>query len=360
MTVRVICGLLALFTFAVMCCPVAAEEQHQIDCGSAKGKVEQLICRTPKLIEVDQNLSQVYAAALEKLSEERRHSFIKGEQKWLGIRDRACVLDDARFNGEHQVACIANVYGSRIEEIKEQEATEVMDKADYDAVLDKPIRVYDGMVAHTDEDVLFDKNMPVKTCREFYTLSSGDYQFTSDNRGGKQSEWTKAECAYGLLMAQFAAPPDGTGAQRIFSNISRYSDEFECVAAAHVCHEGDLELASFAELQRQKELKIIYSKEMHAELPDGGRVLIIDKNRFSDNLMQWSIRNIGVGNFTGQGRKEAIILVSTSAFGGSWGDTNLILAYYDDQEHMVRPEGIVVETIKNSYQLSTRPVWRKD
>ena len=78
------------------------------DCGNASSKIEKLICGSPKLSALDDDLDKTYKAVQSNSSREEVQRLITDQRQWLKGRRNAC--------GDE--ACLAQAYSSRIEAIK--------------------------------------------------------------------------------------------------------------------------------------------------------------------------------------------------------------------------------------------------
>jgi len=78
------------------------------DCGKASSKIEKLICGSPKLSALDDDLDKTYKAVQSNYSREEVQRLITEQRQWLKGTRNAC--------GDE--ACLAQAYSSRIEAIK--------------------------------------------------------------------------------------------------------------------------------------------------------------------------------------------------------------------------------------------------
>ena len=87
--------------------PVAA---HAIDCGKARSAVERGICSDPHLTQLDQELGQYYADALDATQGATRQTLRNQQRRWVAERDRNCRSGAA--------ACLLPLYEARRDALK--------------------------------------------------------------------------------------------------------------------------------------------------------------------------------------------------------------------------------------------------
>ena len=81
--------------------------EPSFDCSQAGNKVEQLVCSTNSLAELDNQMARIYQTALENFPEADRPALHKSQQGWLRKRNTCETSADA-------VQCVQLAYASRI------------------------------------------------------------------------------------------------------------------------------------------------------------------------------------------------------------------------------------------------------
>lgn len=87
------------------------------DCSKAQSEVEQAICHVESLAALDRALGAVYKTLLAQLSAPDRESLRSEQRAWLSERDKEC----APYKG--WVACLSDLYQTRIEKLKKRSST---------------------------------------------------------------------------------------------------------------------------------------------------------------------------------------------------------------------------------------------
>lgn len=88
------------------------------DCYKATTVVEQLICQTPELTQLDIDMAAAYQLAIQDLSPADQHKLLHEQREWLKSRAKACGLMADKHNQSADKECLIASYKSRIASIK--------------------------------------------------------------------------------------------------------------------------------------------------------------------------------------------------------------------------------------------------
>lgn len=116
---RHLASILALATYGAGQIAQAAS----FDCAKATSAREHLICGTPYLSKMDQDLGALYAKALTSLSPEGAASLRQSEQAWFRYTDEVCGLrphaEPVASGGQTPGFCLARAYEERLVGIRQ-------------------------------------------------------------------------------------------------------------------------------------------------------------------------------------------------------------------------------------------------
>ena len=161
------------------------------DCAKAKSKVEVGICQNSDLNKADLDLNNSFNILNDKLDKIRKKSLVNGQRRWLQLRDKACITGDAPKEGDAFQECLLTVYKERIGEFTDEikfydyiNNNEIASSSDFEKELDLPFTT-DTLSHHPEHPKDEDINTPdaeynVKSCREFFTLTSGLWQIENE------------------------------------------------------------------------------------------------------------------------------------------------------------------------------------
>ncbi len=76
---------------ALVATPAIAQSGPSFDCARAITETELAVCATPQLAAADREMAALYTALLGKLSGPAKDHLVKDQQRWLAIRNDACV-----------------------------------------------------------------------------------------------------------------------------------------------------------------------------------------------------------------------------------------------------------------------------
>jgi uncharacterized protein len=101
------CAALSLHAPAAL----AAVPAGSVDCASASGSIDPVICGDASLAALDRKLVDVYAAAAKAAAPDQRNRLFAEQQSWLADRARCTGAQD-------KVACMKNLYTLRIADLQ--------------------------------------------------------------------------------------------------------------------------------------------------------------------------------------------------------------------------------------------------
>src|SRR4051812_42544300 len=93
--------------------PAAAQSGPSFDCAKASNEVELAICATPELATADREMAAGYVALAGRLSGLAKDHLIRDQQRWLAIRNEACV-----GSRDEVIGCIKRRYAERIANLR--------------------------------------------------------------------------------------------------------------------------------------------------------------------------------------------------------------------------------------------------
>jgi uncharacterized protein YecT (DUF1311 family) len=306
-------------------------------------------CSQDELRQADAGVAAGVKTLLAVYGDGQRQSLIDGQATWLKLRDEACTWHGQRaadFN-----ACRVRVDNERtgelndLADIQRKDLSDKRPTVDLEAVLDQPV----DLAAYGHETPLGklqfaaspDATRMPNTCREFYTLSAGDWHDASDSSGMNAAGNASRACSQLIFSAQrrdSALFPDVN-----FQDVSLLAEDLLCVALR--CGDGYTLYGepsqSFLSLSEQKKLKIV-----SGTLPAWGDhacagTLVVSAPFFCIDGYNVRYRMSKAGDFTGSGRREALL---STLFFGSDGSTQrlhaMFLAYYDPAAKSIRVKAI--------------------
>jgi len=100
------CGALLLHTVAVF-----AAAAGSVDCATASGSVDAVICGDGALAALDRKLVDVYAAAAKAATPDQKNRLFAEQQSWLADRSRCTGAQD-------KTACMKDLYTLRIADLQ--------------------------------------------------------------------------------------------------------------------------------------------------------------------------------------------------------------------------------------------------
>jgi uncharacterized protein YecT (DUF1311 family) len=308
-----------------------------------------LACSKEELRQSDSEVVTGVETLLSVYDDRQRQSLIDGQAKWLKLRDEACTWDGkhaADFNG-----CRVRVDNERTKELSD--LAEIQHKytsdkhpgVDLEAVLDKPmdLAAYDretqlGKLYF--ESSLNETRIP-NTCRELYTLSAGDWNYTADTIGMNAAGNAYDSCSQLIGSAQRRKSAAFSDVN--FQDVSLLAEDLLCFAFR--CGDGYSLYGgpsqSFLSLSKQKKLKIV-----SGTLPAWGDnacagTLTISPPFFCIDGYNVRYQMSEAGDFTGRGRREALLSVLFFASDGSTQRLHdMFLASYDPVAKSIRVEEI--------------------
>ncbi|MGB9153856.1 MAG: lysozyme inhibitor LprI family protein [Alphaproteobacteria bacterium] len=173
------------------------------DCAKATSPLEKLICSNDQLAAKDKELAHQWAALLQAYSGSQKDSLIKGQRKWLKLRNDACFAQDGVNKSSTQTDCLINIYDARISMLAQQmEAHKLIPAVDFDQLLDAPASKQDafGALYYAEgHNIDFSVSKEPKTCREFYAYYYGNWSYTGDTIGNIAETHALNKCAYATL-----------------------------------------------------------------------------------------------------------------------------------------------------------------
>lgn len=348
-----------------------AAPQPSFECAKATTKLEKLICSDDDLALLDAELAQLVGELKIKYTDVRYSSFLKGHRAWLKLRANACVLELEKLSQDDQVECLQSVYDERIKELREQNS--MASSIDIDDVLDAPrnLTAYSpeamsSLLFHYKKDMDWDVRRIPKTCRELYAINSGAWKYSSDTIGSNSQTNAFTICAFHLFSAQdYGGKNQDVSVD--FSDYTQYSNEFSCLVGFPGCRDLFRDYPVSFKTEEEKGLLKIetgIANRSHENSTDDEKALTlqIDKNKFSIAGTIYAVHDMKVGDFTKQGRQEAILRIGIYPSQGTYRDNRLILAYYDKDSRSIRPEIVNSDslfilrskTMPERYYLETR------
>ena len=98
-----------------------AAQAASFDCTKAASKSEKLICSTPELSKLDEELADVYGSAKKQLSPESQKLFANGQRAWLKFHSSYCFYDQFAKPADKASSreCQIQEYKSRIKSIQQ-------------------------------------------------------------------------------------------------------------------------------------------------------------------------------------------------------------------------------------------------
>jgi uncharacterized protein len=100
------CGAFSLHAVAAF-----AATAGSVDCATASGSVDAVICGDDALAALDRKLVDVYAAAAKSAAPDQRNRLFAEQQSWLGDRARCTGAQD-------KVACMKELYTLRVADLQ--------------------------------------------------------------------------------------------------------------------------------------------------------------------------------------------------------------------------------------------------
>jgi uncharacterized protein len=100
--------------FLVVAGSAVAQEGPSFDCAKAEGDMEQIVCATPELGQLDRELTRLYGLAVDGpyMTPERKRELVATQRGWIKGRDDCWKADD-------KPACIKREYVIRIAELRQ-------------------------------------------------------------------------------------------------------------------------------------------------------------------------------------------------------------------------------------------------
>ncbi len=340
--------ILAVFLFCFIPIQKAiASPTPSFNCAKATTKVEKLICGEDKLSKQEKKLGELVSEIKKNYSDGRLDSFLKGQHVWLKLRSEACVLTSDKLIPSDQTKCLQSVYDERIKELAEQKTVDA--SIDVDNILDadetlSPYYPQDmGSVYFLyNGDIDFKLKRTPQTCRELYTLTSGAWKYTADTIGGNSQTHAYTTCAFKIFSSQNHTN-ENSGTKIDFGDLTQYSNEFSCLEGFPACRDIFRTYPiSFQDEEKNGHLKVQTGITNHSGENfrdyEGNPTLQIEDKKFWIAGTNYIIHNMAVGDFTNQGRQEAILQISAYPSEGTYRNNELVLAYYDETSKSIRPE----------------------
>lgn len=281
-------------------------------------------------------------------SQSQRQSLISGQLEWLRLRGEAC-----NWNGhpaESLNECMVSVNNERAEELRQLvdvQRNQIPDKIpalDLESLLDEPVDLTsygnDTLIGLLYFDNSFEKARAPKTCRELYTLLSGAWHFTMDTTGQNASGNANNLCSQLLFAAQKRESKNFSDVD--FQDVRLFAWEVLCFAFR--CGDGyELDgksTHSFLSLSSQGKLKITSDK-----LPAWGDnacagTLVVSAPFFCIDGYNVRYQISEAGDFTGRGRREALVSMLFFPSEGTLRLQLMLLASYDPTEKSIRVQQI--------------------
>jgi|SRR5271169_28507 len=318
------------------------------DCAKAKSKVEVAICQNAGLSQEDSELNNRFRSLHDKYDGLRQKSLVDGQLKWLHLRDQACLVGDAPTTGEGLQSCLLSVYKERSGEIEDEIklydyykrngiASSSNIEKELDSVLETDTLSHHPANPIDDDPYLPDAEYDAKSCREFFTLTSGLWAI-ENFRGGdaREMQGTKNGCSFTFYSKQIISVKNEPSVD--FSDTSLYSREV-------MCGESDnCGAKSFGMMIKDKELSEVspnhnvYAKNSNTDLFRADKNGFVYETKGTETGENYSFTLSKVGNFTNQGREEAVVLMVR--MWGTGSETSVLLFYYDPATKSIRPEKI--------------------
>jgi uncharacterized protein YecT (DUF1311 family) len=311
-----------------------------------------VVCSKEDVRQSDSEVANGVETLLSIYSDRQRQTLIDGQQKWLKLRDEACAWggkDAPDFN-----ECRVRVNNERTEELND--LAEIQHKAisgrrppvDLEAVLDKPV----DLAAYDRETQLgqlsfgsaFEETRIPNTCRELYTLSAGDWHYTADTIGINATGNAYNACSELIFSAQ--RRESAVFSNIDFQDVTLLAEELLCYALR--CGDGYALYGrpgqSFLSLSKQKKLKIVSSN-----LPARGDsacagALVVSPPFFCIDGYNVRYQISEAGDFTGRGRREALMSLLFFPSEGTERLPGMFLASYDPVTESIRVEKIDQES----------------
>ena len=105
--------LLGLTLALLAVSPAFAQVGPSFDCAKASNAIERTICKDPELAKVDRAMAVAYAALVGRLAGAAKDELVKDQNRWVGVRDRACTGDDATI-----ARCLKQRYADRTDTLQ--------------------------------------------------------------------------------------------------------------------------------------------------------------------------------------------------------------------------------------------------
>ena len=329
-------------------------DSPSFDCKKAASTVEKIICNNEEIAKSDREMASLVSQFHALLADSFWESFLTGQRNWLKLRAKACLLDVKEITDEQKKDCVQSVYQKRIEELHQRMENWANNKdIDFDRLLDEKSKLVtylpenlSAMRYAVNDNFVYDKGYVPTSCRELYVFSSGLWSYTTDTVGANSSTYAQTLCGFKLVKAFNKTEPNTDKDPVNFSDFAHYSTEFECWGAFPVCHLAENDVTSLTQANGIKKL----TDDIYFTL--GSKA-----NMFSISGQNYTISDILTGDFTRQGRKEALLSVHISVTQGTFQNNALILVYYDTKKKIIRPEFVDYSTI---YRVLTKPAVKNE
>ncbi len=331
-----------------------ASPQASFDCGKAKSKIEKLICSDEELAAQDRQLAAATTEVKAKYTGEWAQQFLKGQRTWLKLRDEACFVNENRSSTELKIECLNGVYGERLKELREQSGIANLQLrpsgSGIDAVLDEPRKLaayypeeMSALYSTAGHNIDCKTARLPRTCRELSTLTAGNWGYSGDTIGDQSSKVALGTCQAALLSASTFPSNPSEGPKINFSDLMSLSNEFICLDGCSNHYKLYKERPKSLEDLRRERVVVMEQDASDTSTQDSSDqeqppVLSVSKDEFQILETHYRIWNMVVGNFTNQGRQEALLNITIWPNLGTYRATMLILAYYDKTSHSIRPE----------------------
>ncbi|HXP76176.1 MAG TPA: lysozyme inhibitor LprI family protein [Stellaceae bacterium] len=359
----------SLLSFAL----VAADATPSFACSEARTIVEKTICQELNLAEADRDLAAVFAKLRDSFDSKRRQSLIAGQRAWLKLRAKACVPSDETSDGEIKVSdCLRAVYAQRANELqREAELQSVTSDPKYhghdvnmEELLDQKRNLAHYYPTEMSQ-LVYAGDYPrpgylPKTCRELYTLTSGNWRYGGDTIGLNSEGTASSTCGLAVLSAANYAARTASEWRSRFDDPESYSVEFTCLVPEESgCLGAPEHTTSYRAALARAHRKIEHSATPYWPPEDMSKAkpMVVSGRYYYVDGFNFGIGQVAVGDFTGMGRKEALIILGYHDSHATLSGTKLVLGYYDNECNCVRPTELDARNIWKDWplKLPTRP-----